>query len=80
MGRDMGVGRDMSVVSEKSCYCRRPFKVLVWKKKTRVRNAKGDLVSISRNMTSLRCLDQHVALVPTLHHIQTDYTRQVTYT
>ena len=39
------VGRDMGVVSEKLCHCRRPFKVLVWKKKTRVRNAKGDLVS-----------------------------------
>ena len=39
------VGRDMGVVSEKLCHCGRPFKVLVWKKKTRVRNAKGDLVS-----------------------------------
>ena len=41
----VGVWDMIWVLSEKLCHCGRPLKVLVSKKKTRVRNAKGDLVS-----------------------------------
>ena len=39
------------------CSCGQPYKLLSFKKKVRVKNARGDLITISKNATSLRCLD-----------------------
>ena len=39
------------------CSCGQPYKLLQYKKKVRVRNARGVFTTISKNETSLRCLD-----------------------
>ena len=46
-----------SVGSEKLCACGNPLRVIQWKKKTKVLAKNGKFSTVSKNMTSLRCLD-----------------------